>query len=197
MDTVQKPSISEYQHSTLKVTYIFIVTCLRDITACTITVLPMYSESHSKVAPENVGLHLHVIPVWNAVVTGGAGNVLLYVQYTLDLLQLCRRTWGQLFAAVITHANKILQDINKWFTTNLLSLNAEKTQYMQFVTKTNSLTDLHIMYNNTEIANTCNTKFLRLTLDNTFSLKNHIDANVPKLSSACFTVRAVKPFLSQ
>jgi hypothetical protein len=28
-------------------------------------------------------------------------------------------------------ANKILQDIYKWFTTNLLSLNADKTQYMQ------------------------------------------------------------------
>jgi hypothetical protein len=27
-------------------------------------------------------------------------------------------------------ANKILQDINKWFTTNLLSLNADKTQYI-------------------------------------------------------------------
>jgi hypothetical protein len=25
-------------------------------------------------------------------------------------------------------ANKILQDVNKWFTTNLLSLNADKTQ---------------------------------------------------------------------
>jgi hypothetical protein len=27
-------------------------------------------------------------------------------------------------------ANKILQDINKWFTTNRLSLNADKTQYI-------------------------------------------------------------------
>jgi hypothetical protein len=27
-------------------------------------------------------------------------------------------------------ANKILLDINKWFTTNLLSLNADKTQYI-------------------------------------------------------------------
>jgi hypothetical protein len=35
-------------------------------------------------------------------------------------------------------ANKILEDINKWFTTNLLSLNADKTQYMQFITKTTS-----------------------------------------------------------
>jgi hypothetical protein len=33
-------------------------------------------------------------------------------------------------------ANKILQDRNKWFITNRLSLNADKTQYMQFVTKT-------------------------------------------------------------
>jgi hypothetical protein len=41
--------------------------------------------------------------------------------------------------------NKILQDINKWFTTNLLSLNADKIQYMQFVTKTSFLTDLHAM----------------------------------------------------
>jgi hypothetical protein len=39
-------------------------------------------------------------------------------------------------------ANKILQDINKWFTTDLLSLNADKTQYMQLATKTSSLIDL-------------------------------------------------------
>jgi hypothetical protein len=93
--------------------------------------------------------------------------------------------------------NKILQDINTWFTTNLLSLNADKTQYMQFVTKTSSLIDLHVMCKNKKIANTCNTKFLGLTLDNTFSWKNHIDTIVPKFSSACFAVRAVKPFLSQ
>jgi hypothetical protein len=60
----------------------------------------------------------------------------------------------------ITHsANKILQDINKWFTTNLLSLNAEKTNYMQFVTKTSSLVEFHVTYKNKEMANTSNTKF--------------------------------------
>jgi hypothetical protein len=68
---------------------------------------------------------------------------------------------------------------------------------MQFVTKTCSLIDLHVMYKNKGMANTSNTKFLGLTMDNTFSWKNHIDTIVPKLSSACFTVRAVKPFLSQ
>jgi hypothetical protein len=95
-------------------------------------------------------------------------------------------------------ANKIIQDIDKWFTTNLLSLNADKTQYMQLLTKTSSLVDLHVrvLYKNKEIANTCNTKFLGLTLDSTIFWKNHIDTTVPKLSSACFAVRAVKPFLS-
>jgi hypothetical protein len=68
---------------------------------------------------------------------------------------------------------------------------------MQFVTKTSSIIDLHVMYKNKEIANTCNTKFLGLALNNTFSWKNHIDTTIPKLSSACFAVRAVKTFLSQ
>jgi hypothetical protein len=94
------------------------------------------------------------------------------------------------------NANKILQDINTWFTTNLLSLNAEKTQYMQFITNTNSLIYLHVMYKNKEIANTSNTKFLALTFDNTFSWKNQVETIVLKLSSACFAVRTVKTFLS-
>jgi hypothetical protein len=68
---------------------------------------------------------------------------------------------------------------------------------MQFVTKTSSLIYLHVMYKNKEMANPSNTKFLRLTLDNTFSWKNHIDTIVSKLSSACFTVRAAKQFLSE
>jgi hypothetical protein len=85
------------------------------------------------------------------------------------------------------------KNLGKWFTTNLLSLMLIR-QYMQFETKTSSLTDLHVKYNNKEIANTSNTTFLGLTLDNTSSWKNHI---VPKLSSTCFTVRAVKPSLSQ
>jgi hypothetical protein len=53
---------------------------------------------------------------------------------------------------------------------------------MQFATKTSSLIDLHVMYKNKEMASTSNTKFLGLTLDNTFFWKNHINAIVHKLS---------------
>jgi hypothetical protein len=45
---------------------------------------------------------------------------------------------------------------------------------MQFVTKTSSIFDLNIFHGNKHINNVHNTKFLGLTLDNTFSWKIHI-----------------------
>jgi len=41
------------------------------------------------------------------------------------------------------------------------------------------------------------TQFLGLMLDNTLSWKTHTDTILPKLSSASFALRVVKPFLSQ
>jgi hypothetical protein len=62
------------------------------------------------------------------------------------------------------NVNKIFQDINRWFDTNLLSLNFDKTHYMQFVNKNSSSIDLNVVHGNKRIANTCTTKFLGLTL---------------------------------
>jgi len=45
--------------------------------------------------------------------------------------------------------NKIFQDINEWFNTNLLSLNLDKTHFVHFVTTI----DFNIMHGNTKIAN--------------------------------------------
>ena len=80
--------------------------------------------------------------------------------------------------------------------TNLLSLNPNKTHYMQFVNKNSSQIDLNIRHKNEKIAKTCTTKFLGLVIENTLSWKTHIDNIVPKLSSATFAIRTVKPFLS-
>jgi hypothetical protein len=41
--------------------------------------------------------------------------------------------------------NKIFQHVNEWFSTNLLSLDLDKTHYMQFVTNNGSLIDLSIL----------------------------------------------------
>jgi hypothetical protein len=84
--------------------------------------------------------------------------------------------------------NKMTQDINNWFYTNLLSLNLDKTHFMQFVTKNNSLHDFGISHGNKKKAVVYNTKFLGLTIDNTLSWKIHIDTIAPKLSSASFAL---------
>jgi hypothetical protein len=48
-----------------------------------------------------------------------------------------------------------------------------------------------------KIVNIHNTKCLELLLDNIFPWKIHIGTAVTKLSSACYTIRTVKPFLPQ
>jgi hypothetical protein len=83
------------------------------------------------------------------------------------------------------NVNEVFQDISRWFTTNLLSLNVEETQFMQFVTKTNSLPDLNIMHGKKKIINIHKSRFLGLTLDNTHSWKIHIDTVVTKFSLLC------------
>jgi hypothetical protein len=43
--------------------------------------------------------------------------------------------------------NEIFHDINRCFNTNLLSLNLDKTYYVQFITKNSSIIDLKIIHN--------------------------------------------------
>jgi len=93
--------------------------------------------------------------------------------------------------------NKIIQDINEWFNTNLLPLNLDKTHFIQFVTKNISSTDLNIMHENKKKPEVYITKFLGLMLDNTLSWKTHIDTILRKLSSASIALRIIKTFLSQ
>jgi hypothetical protein len=45
-----------------------------------------------------------------------------------------------------TSVNKIIRDINKWFNTDLLSLNLAKTCFIQFMTKNSSSIDFDIMH---------------------------------------------------
>jgi hypothetical protein len=93
-------------------------------------------------------------------------------------------------------ANKILQHIQEWFNTNLISLNWEKTHFMHFTTKNNSFSNFDIIYKDKKLTNDDSVKFLGLTLDNSLSRKKHIEAMVPKLSSATFAMRVVQLFLS-
>ena len=102
------------------------------------------------------------------------------------------------------NANSI--KINKWFKSNSLSLNIDKTHFLQFVTKTDQNYDFQPYYENKQITKvetikflgiTLKTiKFLGITLDSKLSWKQHIEDLTPRLNKACFAIRSIKPFMS-
>jgi hypothetical protein len=99
----------------------------------------------------------------------------------------------------LTDLNKnihnVFETLNKCFGTNQLSLNFNKTHYIQFATKRNISTDLKIGYNNNFITSTSYTKFLGLTMDKTLSWNNHIELLIKKLSMACYIIRSTKAYV--
>jgi hypothetical protein len=87
------------------------------------------------------------------------------------------------------------EQLNVWFNTNLLSLNYNKMQYVQFRT-TNSLpTQVDISYKNKYIVNDTNTRFLGITTDSSLSWMNHTDGLMVKLNKACYAIRSLWPYV--
>jgi hypothetical protein len=70
--------------------------------------------------------------------------------------------------------------LNVWFNTNLLSLNYNKTQYIQFGTTNSPIIQLDISHNNKYVVNNINTRFLGIIVDSSFSRKNRTDALMVK-----------------
>jgi hypothetical protein len=56
--------------------------------------------------------------------------------------------------------------VNKWFKVNLLSINVNKTHYIQFKTKNKPTLDINIICNNNLITTLLNVKFLGIYIHN-------------------------------
>jgi hypothetical protein len=93
--------------------------------------------------------------------------------------------------------NATFGQISKWFQVNSLSLNISETYFIQFASKSSNYLDININYENNYISKVNDAKFLGLYINNTLSWKIHIDKILPKLCSAYFAMRSVKPYLSQ
>jgi hypothetical protein len=94
---------------------------------------------------------------------------------------------------------EVSEQLNRWFNTNLLFLNFSKTKFIKFKTKNiyEYDHDINTEYDNKEISNSYHIKFLGINTVNTLSWKNYIDQILPKLSSACYAIRAIKPYVNQ
>jgi len=112
----------------------------------------------------------------------------LYVDYTSLIITSPNPT------NFIKDTNGALTNINNWIKANLLSLNFEKTSLIQFLTK-NSHIPISVVCGNKIKSNITNTKFSGIITDSTLTWKRHIEMIIPKLSVACFAVRAIKSFV--
>jgi len=89
------------------------------------------------------------------------------------------------------NANQVFQHINTWFKVNLLTLNLNKTQYIELRTKnyynvnTQNKYDLECITSATEI------KFLGLTIHDTLSWKQHIEQVLNKMCTACYALKNI------
>jgi hypothetical protein len=54
-----------------------------------------------------------------------------------------------------------------------------------------------IKYDDKQISNIINTEFLGLFVNDTLSWKTYIQYILPKLSSACYAIRSVKPCVAE
>ena len=93
--------------------------------------------------------------------------------------------------------NTAFGQISGWFHVNSLFLNLSKTYFVQFSSKGLKYFDMNITLENNHIPKVNDIKFWGLNINNTLSWKTHISEILPKLCSACFAMRSVKPFVSQ
>ena len=91
-----------------------------------------------------------------------------------------------------TKVHTLFYKINNRFQTNLLSLNFDETNFLQFLTKNSLELVIHVSYENKQIVNIYNIKFLGLSMDSSLSRKNHIDQLIHKLNKSCYVMRSIK-----
>ena len=134
---------------------------------------------------------------------------LLFLVYINDLAHIIRRHANPILFAddtsvIITSTGKlefkrvlscVLGDIIVWCKKNYLTLNLNKTQFIQFYTNHHKNLAIRVEIADTVIP-TNNVKFLGLILENGLSWKAYNSELTIKLNKACYDIRAVKSLLS-
>ena len=97
----------------------------------------------------------------------------------------------------INNVNAVMTEIMNWFKGNLLTLNLNKTTFLQFLTKnSNKEIKTQIFSSNLINTNINSTKFLGILIDNTLSWSDHTSTLASKLNRASYAIRTIKPLMS-
>jgi len=173
------------------------------------------SDRYQRVLINNSSSNTTTFPEWgkikHGVPQGSILGPLFFLNYINDLPNIIADpSKPNLFAddtnIIITYPspskfkediNNIIDNIYDWFKSNSLSLNFDKTYFLQFRPKNSHGINIKISCKNKLIKETKNAKFLGLDTDTSLSWKNHIDQMMIKLSTAYYAIRYVKHFMSR
>ena len=122
-------------------------------------------------------------PIKHGVPQGSILGPLSFLIYINDLAQISKDLVNPILFADDTcfiisnrdvhefkmNVNLVLNESINWFHSNLLSLNFNKTHFLQFLTKQQKKVTFQIIVPDSIIANINSTKFLGLLIDNTLS----------------------------
>lgn len=104
----------------------------------------------------------------------------------------------------IQQINKELSEVNNWFKTNKLSVNASKTNYMIMGTpKMTSLDQgdsqlkLNVILDDTDLERVNRTKFLGVIIDENLTWKNHIEGITKTISRNIGIINKLKFFIPE
>jgi len=92
--------------------------------------------------------------------------------------------------------NVVFAQLNKWFNSNLLFLNFDKTHFIQFNNASKCTSVIEIEYEDEQISIANETNFLGLYINNNLCWKTRTESIKNKLSSACYVMRLVKPYVT-
>jgi hypothetical protein len=69
--------------------------------------------------------------------------------------------------------------------------------FTHFTTMRNKTIDLNIGYKDKLVSNISHTNFFGIILDSTRTCSNHFELLTTKLTTACYSIRTVKPYMSK